>query len=88
MQYYILQPGAYGNTWERDFSFEPAAAVMQPFCLRLKSVPPHTIGAFGQNMPSDGPDKSIDAMDQADTIVIGSSVYWHIICGSVRTPGG
>ena len=39
-------------------------------------------------MLSDGPDKSIDAMDQADTIVIGSPVYWHIICGSVRTPGG
>ena len=61
---------------------------MQPFCLRLKSVSPHTIGAFGQNMLSVGPDKSIDAMDQADTIVIGSPVYWHIICGSVRSPGG
>lgn len=44
----------------------------------------YTIGAYGQNLPGDGLDTVIDAMKQADTIVIGSPVYWHNICGSVR----
>ena len=44
----------------------------------------YTIGAYGQNLPGDGLDSVIDAMKKADTIVIGSPVYWHNICGSVR----
>ena len=44
----------------------------------------YTIGAYGQNLPGDGLDAVINAMKQADTIVIGSPVYWHNICGSVR----
>ena len=44
----------------------------------------YTIGTFGQNLPDDGLNTVIDAMRQADTIVIGSPVYWHNICGSVR----
>ncbi len=43
-----------------------------------------TIGSYGQNLPGDGLDAVIDAMRQADTVVIGSPVYWHNICGSVR----
>lgn len=44
----------------------------------------YTIGSFGQYLPGDGLDDVISAMKQADTIVIGSPVYWHNICGSVR----
>lgn len=44
----------------------------------------YTIGSFGQNLPGDGLDEVINAMKSADTIVIGSPVYWHNICGSVR----
>lgn len=44
----------------------------------------YTIGAYGQNLPGDGLDTVIEAMRQADTIVIGSPVYWHNICGSIR----
>lgn len=44
----------------------------------------YTIGAYGQNLPGDGLDEVIDAMKQADVVVIGSPVYWHNICGSVR----
>jgi len=43
----------------------------------------YTIGAYGQNLPGDGLDAVIAAMKQADTIVIGSPVYWHNICGSM-----
>ena len=44
----------------------------------------YTIGSFGQNLPGDGLDSVIAVMKRADTIVIGSPVYWHNICGSVR----
>ena len=44
----------------------------------------YTIGAFGQNLPGDEMNAVIAAMKKADTIVIGSPVYWHNICGSVR----
>lgn len=44
----------------------------------------YTIGAYGQELPGDGLDTVIAAMEKAETIVIGSPVYWHNICGSVR----
>ena len=44
----------------------------------------YTIGAYGQSLPGDGLDAVIGAMKQADIVVIGSPLYWHNICGSVR----
>lgn len=43
-----------------------------------------TIGSYGQTLPHDGLDSVIEKMKEADTIVIGSPLYWHNICGSVR----
>ncbi len=42
------------------------------------------IGSYGQSLQGDGLDNVIKAMEKADTIVIGSPLYWHNICGSVR----
>ena len=44
----------------------------------------YTIGAYRQNLPGDGLNAVIGAMKQADIVVIGSPLYWHNICGSVR----
>ena len=44
----------------------------------------YTISAYGQELPGDGLDAVIEAMEKAEIIVIGSPVYWHNICGSVR----
>lgn len=44
----------------------------------------YTIGSYGQNLPNDGLNEVIAKMKEADTIVIGSPLYWHNICGSVR----
>lgn len=49
--------------------------------LNLTSL---TIGSYGQTLPYDGLDKVIEKMKEADTVVIGSPLYWHNICGSVR----
>ncbi|MDO4378243.1 MAG: NAD(P)H-dependent oxidoreductase [Erysipelotrichia bacterium] len=43
-----------------------------------------TIGSYGQNLPYDGLDQVIKKMKEANTIVIGSPLYWHNICGAVR----
>ena len=61
-----------------------AAELLKGREYRTLNLTDYTIGAFGQNLPGDGLDTVIDAMKQAKTIVIGSPVYWHNICGSVR----
>lgn len=44
----------------------------------------HVIGCYGQELENDELDTVITSMEEADVIVIGSPVYWHNICGSVR----
>ena len=48
------------------------------------SLTDYLIGSYGQNLPGDKLETVIMAMKKADVIVIGSPVYWHNICGSVR----
>lgn len=44
----------------------------------------YRINCYGQNLPDDQLDEVIAKMKGAETIVIGSPLYWHNICGSVR----
>lgn len=44
----------------------------------------YKIYSYGQTFEEDELDKVISKMKEADVIVIGSPVYWHNICGSVR----
>ncbi len=44
----------------------------------------YRIGSYGQNFPDDQLSEVITKMKEADVIVIGSPLYWHNICGSVR----
>ena len=61
-----------------------AAELLKGRAYQTLNLTDYTIGAYGQNLPGDGLDAVIGAMKQADTIVIGSPVYSHNICGSVR----
>lgn len=61
-----------------------AAQLLRGRTYETLNLTDYTIGAYGQNLPGDGLDKVIKAMQSADTIVIGSPLYWHNICGSVR----
>ncbi len=45
----------------------------------------YRINTYGQTLPGDQFDEVLAKIKEADTIVIGSPVYWHNICGSVRT---
>ena len=44
----------------------------------------YKIGSYGQKLEGDELDQVIAKMEQAEVIVIGSPLYWHNICGSVR----
>ena len=61
-----------------------AAALLKGKEYETLNLTDYTIGAFGQNLPGDELNAVIAAMKKADTIVIGSPVYWHNICGGVR----
>ena len=61
-----------------------AAALLKGKQYETLNLTDYTIGSYGQTLLGDGLDTVIAAMKQADTIVIGSPVYWHNICGSVR----
>lgn len=61
-----------------------AATLLQGQSYETLNLTDYTIGAYGQELPGDGLDAVINAMEKAETIVIGSPVYWHNICGSVR----
>ena len=44
----------------------------------------YKIYSYGQTFEDDQLDVVLKKMKEADTIIIGSPVYWHNICGSVR----
>ncbi len=44
----------------------------------------YRIGSYGQKFEDDQLGEVITKMKEAEIIVIGSPLYWHNICGSVR----
>lgn len=71
-------PNQNGNTAKL------AAELLKGRDYETLNLTDYTVGSYGQQLPGDGLDAVIGAMEQADTIVIGSPLYWHNICGSVR----
>lgn len=48
------------------------------------SLTDYWIGSYGQELRDDQLGLVIERIKKAETIVIGSPLYWHNICGSVR----
>lgn len=71
-------PNKNGNTAEL------AAELLSGESYETLNLTEYVIGSYGQELPGDGLDDVIHAMEKADTVVVGSPVYWHNICGSVR----
>ena len=44
----------------------------------------YRINCYGQELPGDQFDFVLNAIQNADTVIIGSPVYWHNLCGSIR----
>ncbi len=45
----------------------------------------YRINVYGQTLAGDQFDEVVNKIKAADVLVIGSPMYWHNICGSVRT---
>ena len=58
-----------------DFNF------LQVLMLHLTEA---RINAYRQMLPGDQFDEVIDAIKAVAVIAVGSPLYWHNICGSVR----
>lgn len=43
------------------------------------------INVYGQNLPGDQFEEILNLMKESEIIIIGSPMYWHNICGSIRT---
>lgn len=62
-----------------------ARTLLQGHDYETLQLTDYRINAYGQTLPGDQLDTVINKMKQADVVVIGSPVYWHNICASVRT---
>lgn len=45
----------------------------------------YRINTYGQELPGDQFDEVVAKIKAADILVFGSPLYWHNICGSMRT---
>ena len=61
-----------------------AKALLGDWEYETLNLTDYRIGSYGQNFPDDELEKVIAEMKKAEVIVIGSPLYWHNICGSVR----
>jgi multimeric flavodoxin WrbA len=61
-----------------------AATLLAAKYYETVQLPEHRINPYGSTLEGDEFDWVLGKMRAADTIVIGSPVYWHNICGAVR----
>ena len=61
-----------------------AAALLKGKDYETLNLTDYRIGSYGQNFADDQFAEVVEKMKAADTLVIGSPLYWHNICGSVR----
>lgn len=72
-------PNANGNTAGL------AAELLKGHNYETINLTDYRINFFGQDLPGDQFDEVIDRLKTADVLVFGSPVYWHNICGTMRT---
>ena len=71
-------PNKNGNTAKM------AAELLKNQTYETLNLVDYRINAYGQDLPGDQLDAVLEKIKQADVLVVGSPVYWHNICGSVR----
>ena len=71
-------PNKNGNTTEL------ANTLMDGKDYRTLHLVDYKLYGYGQSFADDQFAEILESMKEADTIVIGSPVYWHSMCGLVR----
>lgn len=64
---------------------ELAKTMLKGYDYETLNLVDYQINVYGQSLPGDQFDEVLDKVKSADVLVIGSPLYWHNICGSVRT---
>ena len=71
-------PERQGNTAKLE------AALLKGEKAETLNLTDYRINVYGQKLPGDQFDDVLAMMKKADVLIIGSPLYWHNICGSVR----
>lgn len=61
-----------------------AAALLKGKEYETLNLTDYRIGSYGQTFADDQLKEVIAKMKEAEVLVVGSPLYWHNICGSVR----
>jgi NAD(P)H-dependent FMN reductase len=62
-----------------------AKTLLKGYDYETLNLVDYQVNVYGQNLPGDQFDEVLGKVKSADILVIGSPLYWHNICGSVRT---
>lgn len=71
-------PNKNGNTAKL------AAKLLSGKTYQTLNLVDYKLYSYGQKFEDDQFDEIVAAMKAADAVIIGSPVYWHNMCGSVR----
>ena len=71
-------PNKNGNTAKL------AAKLLSGKAYQTLNLVDYKLYSYGQKFEDDQFNEIVEAMKAADTVIIGSPVYWHSMCGSVR----
>ena len=71
-------PNRNGNTAKL------AAKLLSGKTYQTLNLVDYKLYSYGQKFEDDQFDEIVAAMKAADVVIIGSPVYWHNMCGSVR----
>ena len=61
-----------------------AAALLKEKEYETLNLTDYRIGSYGQTFADDQLKEVIAKLKEAEVLVVGSPLYWHNICGSVR----
>lgn len=62
-----------------------AAALLEGKEYETLALTDYSINFYGQTLDGDQFEEVYDKMKEADVVVVGSPLYWHNVCASVRT---
>jgi multimeric flavodoxin WrbA len=62
-----------------------AERVLKGHAFEAVQLTDYRINFYGQTLPGDQFEEILAKIKEAKVVVIGSPVYWHNLCGSVRT---
>ncbi len=73
-----------GSPNQKGTTAQLAATLLEGKPYETVNLVDYKVYSYGQKFEDDQFDLILSKMKEADTIVLGSPVYWHNMCGAVR----